>query len=95
MKGVSWVEKVEADLKSELAMIGDADSQAGWLRFRFLPVVFHMSWIMSQPSQVQLGPHRTAFDKLLKEFKHVKPLLGLICEISYQIHIHLDQMIWY
>ena len=29
MKGVSWVEKVEADLKSELAMIGDADSQAG------------------------------------------------------------------
>jgi len=51
MKGVGWVEKVEADLNSELAMIGDADSQ------------------------VQLGPHRTAFDKLLKEFKHVKPLL--------------------
>ena len=44
---------------------------------------------MSQPSQVQLGPHRTAFDKLLKEFKHVKPLLGLICEIIYQIHIPL------
>ena len=44
---------------------------------------------MSQPLQVQLGPHRTAFDKLLKEFKHVKPLLGLICEIIYQIHIHM------
>ena len=29
MKGVSWVEKVEADLKSELAMIGEANSQAG------------------------------------------------------------------
>ena len=28
MKGVGWVEKVEADLNSELAMIGDADSQA-------------------------------------------------------------------
>ena len=40
---------------------------------------------MSQPSQVQLGPHRTAFDKLLKEFKHVKPLLGLICEMIYHI----------
>ena len=44
---------------------------------------------MSQPLQVQLGPHRTAFDKLLKEFKHVKPLLGLICEIIHQKHIHL------
>ena len=44
---------------------------------------------MSQPLQVQLGPHRTAFDKLLKEFKHVKPLLGLICEINHQKHIHL------
>ena len=32
MKGVGWVEKVEADLNSELAMIGDADSQASWLR---------------------------------------------------------------
>ena len=30
MKGVGWVEKVEADLNSELAMIGDADSQASW-----------------------------------------------------------------
>jgi len=46
-----WIEKVEADLKSEVTLLGECDAQ------------------------VQLGPYRSAFDKLLREFRSLKPLL--------------------
>lgn len=51
MVGVGWVEKVQADLKAELTLLGETDAQ------------------------VKLEPHKAAFDKLLKEFRSLKPLL--------------------
>ena len=47
-----WIEKVEADLKSEVTLLGDENN-----------------------AQVKLGPYRSAFDKLLREFRSLKPLL--------------------
>merc|ERR1712110_160436 len=69
MTRIASVEKVETDLKSELALLGDCQSL-----------------------QVSLGPYRTAFDKLMKEFKTLRPLLVKIKD-AYDKALHESQTV--
>jgi hypothetical protein len=68
MTNSTVIKKVETDLKSELALLGDCSVQ------------------------VSLGPYRTAFDKLMKEFKTIRPLLVNIKD-AYDKALHESQTV--
>lgn len=51
MTKLGVLEKIELELKQELARLGDCSAV------------------------IALGPHRTAFDKILKEVRSIKPIL--------------------
>ena len=61
MKGVGWVEKVEADLNSELAMIGDADSQGSWLCIGTIFIYYYVMNICVSTIQGPAGSTQNSF----------------------------------